>query len=385
MQALNKPEDNEAVETVLTDLRRTDILIIHGKLGTGVSITGKNAIKSFANSNAGWKPQHLHYRDNIEPSLTDRKIVFIDGWFGLWNRNPSEEKTVIKVLKIIKQKMSCIEICKIVIGLRTDIYHRYQKIFTDAGIVEDPLDLNSTRKDNHQEKEKHLNDALLSKACNQSNCECKILNWEDLRNYSDIGDHLKIDILAGDHDLISKFRRSKNLLQTLVSHFDELRTKDKKLYGCLMYIVVKGKYKVGEDIDQRIKKMFHFEVTKRCFRQCENLGKYTKCLSRSNLVNVEDEPGDSNKPYFVFKHVFLYICAFHCLFRLHPNQVMEHCNIDAVLQIVRPSNSIDEIFCVKAKNETTTSFYKHVVKCNQKVEESINDHPLVVFAVGSSV
>ncbi|XP_062606184.1 uncharacterized protein LOC134267990 [Saccostrea cucullata] len=392
MQQLTRQEHNEAVKTVVKKLERTDKVIIHGKLGTGVSNTGKNVIRSFANSNAGWKPEHLHYRDNLEPSLTDGKIVFIDGWFGIWNPNPSEKNKVIRILRIMKEKMLSLKrgTCKIVIGLRTDVYERYQQIFIDAGMVEDPLDLNSARKDTHQEKEKHLNDALLSNSCKRSKCDCKKLNLEDFKKYTAIGDHLKIDILAGNHELISKFLISGDLLQTLVSHFDDLKMKNKQLYGCLMYIVVKGKFRVGDTIDQGIQNTFELEldITEDCFRQCENLGTYTKCLSRSNLVNVEEEPRDSDSHYFVFKHVFLYICAFHSLFRSHPFQVMEHCNIDAVLQIVRPFNSTDgygDKFCVKADEKTIKFFYENVVECNNELEELINDHPLVVIAVGSRV
>lgn len=39
---------------------------------------------------------------------------------------------------------------------------------------------------------------------------------------------------------------------------------------------------------------------------------------------------------YVFWHSFIYICAFHFLFDRNPKFVMIHCNVDAILQLVRP-------------------------------------------------
>lgn len=108
-----------------------------------------------------------------------------------------------------------------------------------------------------------------------------------------------------------------------------------------------------------------------------------------DLVNIQNEAIPPNQEYIVFEYVFLYLCAFHSLFKMQPKMVMKHCNMDAVLQIVRPegaSQDGDEIkFFVKAKNEYVTYFYKEVLKKTPGLEETIRSHPLVKHAIGTEV
>lgn len=69
--------------------------------------------------------------------------------------------------------------------------------------------------------------------------------------------------------------------------------------------------------------------------------------------------------------------------------VMRHCNMDAVLQIVRPDEADQDgdgiKFCAKAENEYVTYFYKEVVKRTTGLEDTICGHLLVKHAIGTEV
>ena len=204
----------------------------------------------------------------------------------------------------------------------------------------------------------------------------------------DVGDHLIIDILATNHRLISKYLKCKNLLETLVCHFNALHKKNRMLFECLMYIVIQGKYKQDDIVNEDVKDNFGFSITIDSFKKCKSLKKYTKDMHGTELVSVngEDISHHSEARYLVFSHVFLYLAAFHSLFRMYPTKTMKYCNIDSILQIVRPQTIPNEEgdsikFCIKADNKAVKFFYKEVVKQTPGLE----DHPLVKHAIGTEV
>lgn len=108
-------------------------------------------------------------------------------------------------------------------------------------------------------------------------------------------------------------------------------------------------------------------------------------MLENDLVNIQTgaTSNDPESSYIVFRHVLLYLCAFHSLFKTHPKLAMKHCNINAVLQIVRPGkiwqDGNDTKFCVTAIEQCVIYFNDEVIR-HSTDPENITDHPLVKCA-----
>ena len=395
MQPLSEVENNEAVDCVLSELRKAKTYLISGRLGNGVSTTGKSAIKRLSCELPDWRYHFVNYRDIPSLSISEKSIIFVDGWFGLWNENPCDEEVVKESLQSLRRQVDTFQDFKVVLGVREDIYEKYKKIFKNILPVSDHIDLDSARSRREKELKKHFQRVFESGNCKKWNCECKGLNFRQTcttQKNEDVGNHLIMDILAKNHRLISKYLESKNLLVTLVCHFDALHKEKRMLFECLMYIVIQGKYKQDDIVNEDVKDNFEFSITTDSFKKCKSLQKYTKNMSGAELVSVhgEDKSHDSETGYLVFRHVFLYLAAFHSLFRKYPTKTMRYCNINAILQIVRPEEILNEEgypikFCIKADNKAVKFFYKEVVKQTPGLEDAIKDHPLVKHAIGTEV
>lgn len=378
---------------VLQVLDNSNVILIHGTLGNGVSKTGKEATKVFIKleDHSDWEYQWINYDDFSDTPPAEKTIIFVDGWFGMWNENPCKVNDVEKALQKLRNSIDNVELCKVILGIRKDIYEKYRKLF-NSNLPSNSryLDLDSIRFSQNEELEQQLNRTLNKVNCKKRRCSCAALNIQGIKDkYHELGNHLKVEILASHHCLITKFMECGDLLETLVCHFMELQKKKRRLYECLMYIVIKGKYKIGDDVDSDVKKEFHFGITSESYKDYKSLHKYTKTMPGKNLVNIKNAATPPNQKYIVFEYVFLYLCAFHSLFKMQPKMVMKHCNMDAVLQIVRPDEADQDgdgiKFCAKAENEYVTYFYKEVVKRTPGLEDTCCGHPLVKHAIGTEV
>lgn len=74
-----------------------------------------------------------------------------------------------------------------------------------------------------------------------------------------------------------------------------------------------------------VKKEFHFGITSESYKDCKSLHKYIKIMPGKDLVNIKNAATPPNQKYIVFEYVFLYLCAFHSLFKMQPKMVMRHC------------------------------------------------------------
>lgn len=378
---------------VLQELHNSNVILIHGTLGNGVSKTGKEATKVFIQleDHSDWEYQWINYDDFSDTPPAEKTIIFVDGWFGMWNGNPCKVNDVEKALQKLRNSIENVQLCKVILGIRKDIYEKYRKLF-NSNLPSNSryLDLDSIRFSQNEELEQQLNRTLNKVNCKKRRCSCAALNIQGIKDkYHELGNHLKVEILASHHCLITKFMECGDLLETLVCHFMELQKKKRRLYECLMYIVIKGKYKIGDDVDSDVKKEFHFGITSESYKDCKSLHKYTKIMPGKDLVNIKNAATPPNQKYIVFEYVFLYLCAFHSLFKMQPKMVMKHCNMDAVLQIVRPDEADQDgdgiKFCAKAENEYVTYFYKEVVKRTPGLEDACFGHPLVKHAIGTEV
>lgn len=82
----------------------------------------------------------------------------------------------------------------------------------------------------------------------------------------------------------------------------------------------------------------------------------------------------SENAQFVFWHPFIYICAFHFLFHKNPALVMKQCNVDAILQLVRPKEVTTSYFEVAADDECVILFIERMRYLGIKREYA--NHPL---------
>lgn len=115
------------------------------------------------------------------------------------------------------------------------MYEKYKKTFTDVLPNKRRLDLDSIQPNQDKELKQQLRDNLSRVNCKEPNCKCATLKIQDIKDKDDnVGNHLKIEILANHHNLITKLMDSADLFETLVSHFDGLKHKTKCLYECLM-------------------------------------------------------------------------------------------------------------------------------------------------------
>lgn len=58
----------------------------------------------------------------------------------------------------------------------------------------------------------------------------------------------------------------------------------------------------------------------------------------------------------VFWHPYIYICAFHHQFYKNRELVMKHCNVDAIVQFVRPNGFKTSYFEVASDDNLVTVF-----------------------------
>jgi hypothetical protein len=162
------------------------------------------------------------------------------------------------------------------------------------------------------------------------------------------------------------------------NHFQDLKSQDESVFKCILYIILIGFY---DKSDFRHDVATHFSITETNLDECKDLTKYTKTLQASQIAPMwaSNHRGGSEerKEVCVFWHNFLYISAFHACFALYPDKMMRHCNIDAILQLVRPEGQRSS-FTVEADKALISTFYEERIKGNG-IEEHVKDHPLLLF------
>lgn len=197
-----------------------------------------------------------------------------------------------------------------------------------------------------------------------------------------IGTHLTINLVDLDHSQAAAMvDKDKGPVVAMTEHFESLKSKDKDLFDCIFYLVLNGFYdeqnlrdKIAEETSTSTEKMRNKE-----------LGKYTKTIrseDRSQLATMWSSKMNreviKTTTFMVFWHNFLYICAFHACYNSFPEKVMQYCNIDAILQLVRPLNHKPKsTFTVEADVNRISLFEKRIKGTN--LESHVKDHPLLRY------
>lgn len=360
-------------------MKQETVLHITGMLGTAVTSTAESIMKKFTDpdTNPEWRFKSCKYQE-LPVRFDPKTIYFVYGWFGLYNDNPCSVMDVKSALNHIASTTRTKAENKFIIGLRSDFYRRYG---SDLEHFEDlfhkSMSLDTVDKMRDQGYEDHLRNKIKS-PCSDINCLCKKLTLDMImdKRENKVGIPLKLAILSNDHELIPLFLKHKNFKRTLVEHFQSLRDSDVELYQCVMYVCLKGDLKRSEDVDKRLVNSMRFNISKERFEQkMIDLEQYIRMRKSDQRQNVE-----ASKATFVFWHAFIYICAFHALFESNPEDVVKYCNVDAILQLVRPPSKNERktnYFTVTATEEQVKIFQGRIKSEGQ--DEMYAAHPLLEF------
>lgn len=384
----NNTDIDEDVKNGCDVLETNDIVYVVGLLGNSVSTVGKEIACKHAHKNK-MSVVYLNYLElSTNFGFSNNTVYFIDGWFGLWNDNPCERESVKESLGLIFQERDKKEGEKFVVGLSSEIRKTYAEFFEENRVLFSPsetilLDRSSTEK---KEKVKTHLDAL-KKKCSKAECQCQChkLQLKHILDVKKLGPHLIINLVDLDHSLATVLiDESKTPLDHMTEHFRSLYKKDEELFKGILYLVLNGVYDEKEFGSLNVGE---FTISRENMTN-KKLKAYTKRIDLKSSTQQKSKLaptwsslilGSSKERNIVhvFWHNFLFICAFRACYYSIPEIVMPHCNLDAILQLVRPIGQ-GEHFTVEADVELITSFYEKRIRGVKSLEVSVGEHPLVL-------
>lgn len=164
----------------------------------------------------------------------------------------------------------------------------------------------------------------------------------------------------------------------MIDHFTakEKDGKRRQLYEWIVYICLKGKFTPGS-FDTDLVEKIGFVIDELSFKLSFDdynfeLSEYIRMRNSDKQKKVPPE-----KAQYVFWHPFIYLCAFHFLFQKNPDFVIRYCNVDAILQLVRPERFQTSYFEVSADNRCVTLISEKIRLLGK--EEEYAHHPLVIM------
>nr|XP_022338665.1 uncharacterized protein LOC111134132 isoform X3 [Crassostrea virginica] len=342
-------------------------ICIIGQYGNSVFSTSSFILKKFANWK-NWKAQQFLFTD-VPDCVEEKTVMKVYGWFGTWNDDLCSLDTVKMVCQKLENVLDDVSDVKLVIEMSSDKYHKYRmelEPFRKLFMNEISLDGCYADEENLQHFKK------IQRSCKHKKCPCKRLTFDMLHHGNDryVGMPLKINIIAKHHDrtLIRNYIENQDILRVMTEHFTALETKEnmKEVYEWISYICLKGQFSTSEALDQDLMATWDFGIQKDDFVKNDNLKDFFQ-LKPSNM-----ETGDLS--VYAFWHPFIYICAFHSLFQKDEIRVVESCNIDAIVELVRPEGSNKSYIEVSANAECANRFSERLRRLN--LVDKYNAHPL---------
>lgn len=372
-------EDNvkNGISLLLKDEVRS--IAVVGKFGNPVSSTSRSISKKFQERKK-WNTIEYRYTD-IPETVEENTIVFVHGWFGMWNDDLCSVDKVKIACRSLVRILNTTRNVKLILGMRSDLKQKYHEELDDevddryTSLVHYEINLDSGG-DVHKDKEyvRYINNHIKN-VCKTSDCDCKHLECEMFRRGKDkvVGIPLKISVIEKYHELIPNYIQNLDILKVMKDHFTALeKDREKKyVYEWIVYICLKGKFSRSYPFDTNVVHGMRFEIEKFSFDENDKeLSRYIRMRNSDKLRNVASE-----NVQFVFWHPFIYICAFHYLFHKDPELVMKHCNIDAILQLARPKEFKTSYFEVAADDRWVTLFKERIRSLGK--EDMYSQHPLV--------
>nr|XP_022336402.1 uncharacterized protein LOC111132832 [Crassostrea virginica] len=383
-QRLRVPAD-ESVQNGYSALRKKDAVFIVGLLGNSVSTVGKQIASVFAEKEQ-MSVKYINYLDLCNGfTFSEKTVYFIDGWYGLWNDNPCEKGEVCKILNLIKlESKQKDKITKFVIGMRSDT----KRLMESNGIVSShrqTILLDSMSEQKESNIDSHLEE--IKRKCNRDDCPCKKIPAEAITSNEKIGTHLMLKLLELDHNLGPDMINEKGPLVAMKGHFLSLKSGDERLFAGILYIVLNGFYDENNFKGDIAKQFF---IKKSDVRH-KDLKTYTKRLEPAEddfehkhviapmwSAKITGDSDCSADSAVVFWHNFLYISAFHACYEvLDKEKMLLYCNMDAILQLVRPIGQ-GTFFTVEADINSISPFYEKRIK-GSELHDHVKDHPLMSY------
>lgn len=368
---------NVASGTTLLFRNKVRSIVVAGKYGNSVSSTCRRISKMFQEK-MNWDILECRYTD-IPTSVDENTIMYIYGWFGLWNDDFCSENKAKTACRSLKRILNETRNVKLIIGMRSDLKKRYHEMLNeadsqDASLFHYEINLDSGGDVGKDKEYSRYLKKKIKKQCKQRDCACKSLNYEMLQKGKDtvVGMPLKISVIKEYHELIPQYLDNWDILRVMRDHFTVLENDREKRYAYewIMYICLKGKFLRSDKFDRKLVKEMNFEIKQSSFNEEDKeLCRYIRMRNSDKLRDVSPENAQ-----YVFWHPFIYICAFHFLFHKNPALVMTKCNVDAILQLVRPKEDTTSYFEVAADDECVMLFNERMRSLGIKREFS--NHPL---------
>lgn len=298
--------------------------------------------------------------DKVPEKLEEKTIYFIYGWFGYWNDDLCSLEQVTKTLDFLAGQLHVLPTrsFKIIICMRSDLYEKYSSHLQGyKKLFENRLELTQRKRDEYGI---HIRKKIKEK-CKESSCRCKAFTVDMLSKGKDtfIGIPLKINILSHYHELSSHYVNDRDILKVMKDHITALEKQN--VYRWIKYICLKGQFSLSKFDD--------------------NLGEVIG-VSKEDFMKNDDEikkyftkNGSENEDTYVFWHPFIYICAFHSLYETDAMLVIARCNVDAILQLLRPKDTNTSYIEVSADENHVSAFYKRLKTL--KLPKRYDNHPLV--------
>ena len=315
-----------------------------------------------------WKFE-LYQFPEIPHTIQEKTIVFAYGWFGLWNDDLCSVNAAKTVCGNLCQILKTTQNVKIIIGMRGDLYTKYKNELEEySSSFSNKMIIDFGKLSN-----KYLRDFdKLKNDCNISGCHCKDLTHDMLESGGDelIGMPLKVKVISKHHysDVIDSYIQENNILKAM--KVTALHENKKPIYEWLMYICLKGHFSRTESFDKDLVSEMKFGI------ELSSFDEHYVHLRRYTRESVSDRR-------YVFWDPFIYICAFHHLYEKDKSKIMNHCNVDAILQLVRPTSwenktstpsSYVEVF---ADDEDVELFRKRFRELELDLQNKYKEHPLV--------
>lgn len=367
----------EAISIGIELLLRSKVksIVVLGKWGSGVSSTSCSISEGFRKWN-NWDILYCRYTE-IPDTINEKTIVCVYGWFGIWNDDlcsVDEAKTAcLSLIRILNETTKV----KFIIGMRSDLYRNYhgvlkiddfQKHLFEHEII---LDSANTTED---AKYAYLYENMRKK-CQKDDCVFQKMTCEMIQTGKDnaVGMFLKLKLMERYHDQIHDYKGEWDISMAIRDHFISLENDETKrhVYAWIVYICFKGQFKQNEQFDTELVETIGFQIDKSPINENdEDLCRYFKM--RNSYSENNDSPSNA---HYVFWHPFIYICAFKYLFEKDPEIVMKYCNVDAILQLVRPKEAEISYFEVTANEHCINLFNERIHELN--LAERYKNNPLV--------
>ena len=358
-------------------------IVVIGGIGNMVNSTARDILELYAMQELEWESEQYQFPE-VPATIEENTILFVYGWFGLWNDDLCSVDAAKTVCENLLQILKNTENVKIIIGMRDDLYTIYQEelkeyspLFGQKMIIDVENLSDECLYSFDQQKE----------YCKIPGCHCNELTRNMLEGGGDklIGLSIKVKVISKHHysDLIENYIQNNDILKAMKYHFSTLEKNESSIYEWLMYICLKGHFSRTESFDKELVSKMKFGIKLSSFEE------HYVHLRRYIRVLVSDPQNVSMKDIrYVFWHPFIYICAFHHLYEKDKSTIMNHCNVDAILQLVRPTSwenkTPSSYIELSADDEAVELFRKRFRELELDLRNKYKEHPLVKGAPQSS-